>query len=207
MSLVSSCSILLLFPILTNLHLVTLLIITHVAPAAPLAVGCVCVCVCVCAGDSLTRRGIFDSILAGCIPVLLLMFADTHTLPQYSWHLTPADMHDIAVVINVTDSSPIPRPSGSGRGGGGGGGEYSGVNYFAHLQSISEEVVRFKQRRMADVALRLQYSLDPPRTPRSSSSRSSSSPINGSTWKPPFKDAVEIIIDAMFNRVNALTTA
>lgn len=37
------------------------------------------------AGDSWTRKGIFDSLLAGCIPVV---FSRNQVVFQYLWHLT-----------------------------------------------------------------------------------------------------------------------
>ena len=97
------------------------------------------------------------------------MFADAHTLRQYSWHLTEADIADISVVINITDGN--------------------NYNFFEILQNISKDTVAFKQRRLSEVALQLQYSVDPLKLSPSSS------------WKPPFKDAVEIIIDKLFAKV------
>ncbi|KAH6556060.1 hypothetical protein KP509_1Z207600 [Ceratopteris richardii] len=50
-------------------------------------------------GDSATRKGLFDSIIAGCIPVL---FANETAYLQYQWHLPP-DPASYSVYIPETD--------------------------------------------------------------------------------------------------------
>lgn len=51
-------------------------------------------------GDSPTRKGIFDSLLCGCIPVL---FAPNQTRDQYLWHL-PGDSNRYR---SLTNDSPV----------------------------------------------------------------------------------------------------
>ncbi|OWM88393.1 probable xyloglucan galactosyltransferase GT19 [Punica granatum] len=51
-------------------------------------------------GDTPTRRSTFDSILAGCIPVV---FEDQSAKSQYSWHLPEEDFGEFSVFIPKED--------------------------------------------------------------------------------------------------------
>lgn len=46
-------------------------------------------------GDSLTRKSLFDSLLAGCIPVIF----DLRSLSQYHWHIPATLLDQVAVYI------------------------------------------------------------------------------------------------------------
>lgn len=47
-------------------------------------------------GDTPTRRSTFDSILAGCIPVL---FEDQSAKSQYTWHLPEEEFGEFSIFI------------------------------------------------------------------------------------------------------------
>jgi hypothetical protein len=56
-------------------------------------------------GDSLTRRSVFDSILAGCIPVF---FNQGSAYKQYVWHL-PKNSDEYSVYIPVKELRTVGR--------------------------------------------------------------------------------------------------
>jgi hypothetical protein len=49
-------------------------------------------------GDSVTRKSIFDALVAGCIPVLF----SRASLSQYAWHVSPEQMERISVYIPMS---------------------------------------------------------------------------------------------------------
>lgn len=49
-------------------------------------------------GDSVTRKSIFDSLVAGCVPVLF----SKASLSQYSWHFTSRDVSPAILFLTAT---------------------------------------------------------------------------------------------------------
>lgn len=89
-------------------------------------------------GDTLTRKGLFDSLLAGCIPVIF----DEGSLAMYPWYFK--DTNDVSIFIPV-QLALMP----------------SWYNVLDYLESIDPAVVRKKQDAIKRIAFSLQYSEDP----------------------------------------------
>jgi hypothetical protein len=90
-------------------------------------------------GDSLTRKSLFDSFAAGCIPVI---FAKA-TISQYLWHIPSADIDKVTVYIpaqQIIDRS---------------------VNYLTVLRNISDDQIWEMQQHIERLAPQLQYSVIP----------------------------------------------
>lgn len=90
-------------------------------------------------GDSLTRKSLFDSLVAGCIPVV---FARA-TITQYLWHIPAEEVERISVYIPAQEVIDQTR------------------SFLDVLRNISDERVLEMQRRIARLAPQLQYSLVP----------------------------------------------
>jgi len=102
-------------------------------------------------GDTPTRKGLFDSLLAGCIPVIF----DEASLSMYRWHIP--NPHELSVYMPVQlDKMPAVF--------GGPTGEFNILDYLA---SMSPDKIRRKQEAIRRIAFSLQYSQDP--TSKSSS--------------------------------------
>lgn len=127
------------------------------------------------AGDSVTRKSIFDSYTLGCIPVV---FARA-TLSQYFWHLSEEEMRESTVHIPKLDVI-------DGK-----------VNFMKVLEDIPPEVIRQKQEAVAKAAVKLQYSVVPEAftPPRGAGN----DPSKRMLWKPPVHDATDVIIDRMLD--------
>ena len=91
------------------------------------------------AGDSVTRKSIFDSLVAGCIPVLF----SRASLSQYSWHVSDEDVDRVSVYIPM---------SGILNGS---------LNFITVLKSITIDDIQRKQKRIAELAPTLQYAVVP----------------------------------------------
>jgi len=136
-------------------------------------------------GDTVTRKGVFDALIAGCIPVI---FAKATLRLYVPWFLSQEDMDDISVYI---DLQAILRRE---------------VNFLDVLKALTEEDIHRKQAAIERVAPRLQYSIVP-RAIREqvNSSRSSGGAHHAprfekqQTYDPPFEDAVSIIIQRITN--------
>lgn len=158
-------------------------------------------------GDSVTRKSLFDALVAGCVPVI---FARA-SLSQYSWFLSAKEVADVAVYISkssILDGS---------------------VNFLDVLNGISDADLLAKQRVMETVAPRLQYSVVPKRMvhaattayirdicPDSPTCQSLNQTSNDNVfllasgnnrvlepyveWEPPFEDATSIIIQRILDR-------
>ena len=75
------------------------------------------------AGDSITRKSIFDALVAGCVPVIF----SRATISQYSWHVSDKDIEDISVYIPMNDINE------------------GGANFIEVLKSISPDQLLKKQ--------------------------------------------------------------
>lgn len=129
------------------------------------------------AGDTETRKGIFDSLLLGCIPVL---FSPDLLYKVYSWHFTLEESRNISVYIPANDVIS------------------NVTNVVDFLANISDSEISIKQAAIERIAPRLQYSMPPTSLP-------SPPPFNASglveSWSPPFRDAVDVILDRLGERV------
>lgn len=88
-------------------------------------------------GDTPTRKGLFDSLVAGCIPVI---FADT-SLSLYKWHVP--NWQDVSVLVPW---EKLLEP---------------GFNLIDHLKQIPQAEVQRKQDAIWKLAYSLQYSSKP----------------------------------------------
>eukprot|EP01038_Epipyxis_sp_PR26KG_P012142 gene12142-16256_t len=120
-------------------------------------------------GDSITRKSLFDSLVAGCIPVLF----SRASLSQYSWHLSEEDINNVAVYIPMKIINE------------------QNENFLKILSAISPEEILKKQKAIAVIAPRLQYSIVPSHIGNGT---------DGKIWKSPFKDAGEVIIEKILDK-------
>ena len=88
-------------------------------------------------GDSLTRKSLFDSLLAGCIPVIFIRAS----LSQYSWFLSKEEVDAVSVYISMKEMLT------------------DKVNFMERLSSISDDEILSKQSEIARIAPRLQYAV------------------------------------------------
>jgi hypothetical protein len=129
-------------------------------------------------GDMEMRKGMFDSMLLGCIPVLFL----PHILERkYPWYFTHQTEADVSVNVKLSTIS----------------------NIVTHLAAIPPEVIEQKQHALADLAASLSYSLPPysaiPTTPAAVTAAT----VVRRSWSPPFRDATDVMLAALFRRVRA----
>lgn len=168
-------------------------------------------------GDSLTRKSLFDSFLAGCIPVV---FAKA-TITQYLWHIPPEVVDQVSVYIPA-------QPVIDGQ-----------VNFLDVLRNISRSQIAAMQKKIEELAPSLQYSVVPPgyganeeearrfylldrrgvtnfigkgkgggkREKRPAVNKVSNEGdevsgfvYRGKTWSPPLRDAVDVIVERVLNR-------
>lgn len=149
-------------------------------------------------GDSLTRKSLFDSITTGCIPVINARA----TITQYLWHIPPEEVDMVSVFIARESISD------------------HGVNFLSVLRSISPQTVRKMQLKLQEIAPRIQYSVVPegygpeytqewrnrPEAAKMDALGRKHSPwlsqvaYKGPTWRPPFPDAMDLIIERLLNR-------
>jgi len=87
-------------------------------------------------GDTPTRKGIFDSLLAGCIPIVF----DAVTMQGYQWHLK--DWKNVVVNYQLQVG-----PS-----------QANLVDVMLNFEVEHHESIQFMQRKIADAAYSLQYS-------------------------------------------------
>ena len=92
-------------------------------------------------GDSLTRKSLFDALVAGCVPVIF----SRASLTQYKWFLSRQDVDEVAVYI--------PMKTINNDGG----------NFIAILKAIPAEELARKQAAVRKIAPSLQYSIVPDR--------------------------------------------
>jgi hypothetical protein len=122
-------------------------------------------------GDSITRKGIFDSLIAGCIPVLF----SQASLSQYMWHVSEDNLEKVSIYIPLKDMLQ------------------KGLNFMETLKKITPDEIKKKQDAIMKLAPSLQYSIVPP-------SYGNGSDPNGKKWEPPFIDAQEVIIRRILDR-------
>ena len=135
-------------------------------------------------GDSVTRKSLFDSLVAGCIPVL---FAKA-SLQQYVWFLSPEEVDAATIYIPLQQVL-----QGS-------------VDFMQVLRDISAEDIQRKQQVIAKLAPRLQYSVVPERIYQQEQQlqqgqgegREGQGPVVVA-WEPPFEDASSIIIQRLLH--------
>jgi len=88
-------------------------------------------------GDTPTRKGLFDSMLAGCIPVIF----DEASLSTYRWYIK--DVHEVSVFIPPLETMPP---------------DFNVVDYLTRLRP---DEIRSKQDALRQIAFSLQYSEGP----------------------------------------------
>mmetsp|Transcript_27904 Transcript_27904/g.39638 ORF Transcript_27904/g.39638 Transcript_27904/m.39638 type:complete len:350 (-) Transcript_27904:1226-2275(-) len=144
-------------------------------------------------GDTVTRKSLFDSLLAGCVPVI---FAKA-SLTQYNWHLSTQDIEDIAVYIPRADILE------------------QKVKFLDVLKAISPQELHRKQLAIEKIAPRLQFSVTPTaiqndkqakkiekkkKRKRMNGLESVHKAVSLAVWDSPVFDAVDIIIEHILNR-------
>ena len=134
-------------------------------------------------GDTKTRRGMFDAILCGCIPVLF-DYPDSpdpaNPMEQYHWHFNSEEIQHGFVYFNEKDRA-----------------------YMKQLAKISEDEIKRKIGVLRRLAFRIQYSV-----PKGASDRELPGVRNvmdaWSTSPALGDDAVSVILNKMFERTQKL---
>ena len=127
-------------------------------------------------GDMEMRKGVFDSMLLGCIPVLFLPDILSR---KYPWYFTPEIEKAVSVNVKLSKIS----------------------NVVTYLESLPVEVVMRKRRALSEFAGSLSYSI-PPISMHNYVGVGKKGRLDGrATWEPPFRDAVDVMLDAMFTRM------
>lgn len=169
-------------------------------------------------GDSLTRKSLFDSLVAGCIPVI---FAKA-TVTQYLWHIPPEVVEQVTIYIPAQELID------------------EKISFLNILQNISSSQILQMQQKIEELAPTLQYSIVPdgygateeealryyqlsrfgyrsavvanPKKRQKASSTAVAVPpdlyplpdadykYKGKHWNPPFRDAVDVIMERILNR-------
>lgn len=137
-------------------------------------------------GDSLTRKSLFDSLLAGCIPVIFC----SATASQYTWHLPQWDNLTVSVVVYISRQEVV-----------------EGLNFLHVLGNLSDDYIRSMQRRIRLLAPSLQYSIVPqgygpefsPTWPSKGKNIGRKGPYRGDVFRPPVRDAVDVIVDKILD--------
>ena len=127
------------------------------------------------AGDSLTRKSVFDSYTTGCIPVI---FARA-TLSQYFWHISESEIDESTVYIPKLDVLK------------------KNVDFMKILESIPKKEIVKKQQAIARLAPRLQYSVVPEKY--RAAKNAGNDPKQFKTWAPPYRDATDVVIEKLIN--------
>lgn len=135
-------------------------------------------------GDTVTRKSLFDALIAGCVPVI---FAKA-TITQYSWYFTMQEIEDISIYISIPSIL------------------VQGTNFISILSAIPKETLLLKQRAIEKLAPRLQYSVIPAQISQQinistiGNSKYSDDPVI--LWEPPYYDAVNVVIDKILDHQN-----
>jgi hypothetical protein len=148
-------------------------------------------------GDSLTRKSLFDSLLAGCIPVVF----SSATASQYVWHLPASVLRKVVIYISrewvVGEAGGVGVGEGGERKGDGESGEGSGkstrgraMEVLRLLAAIPDEEVRERQKWIERLAPSLQYSIVPSAVLQRGEGE-------GRDWSPPQRDAVDVIVERL----------
>ena len=90
-------------------------------------------------GDSITRKSIFDSLVAGCIPVLF----SRASISQYMWHVPESQIDSISIYIPLADIVN------------------DGKNFIDVLKSVPADTVKSLQANIRRIAPTLQYAIVP----------------------------------------------
>lgn len=136
-------------------------------------------------GDSPTRKGLFDSILAGCIPVVF----DPYTLhDQYHWYIGTA-RQNISVYIPIQDIlGTFTASTKRNKNNKLLLDEETSItkDFMEFLMDIPENEVQKMQETIERIGWSLQYSIPP-------------FFLGGNeVWSPPLPDAVDVMLDKLF---------
>jgi len=142
------------------------------------------------AGDAETRKGIFDSLLLGCIPVV---FSPQVLHRVYGWHFSLEEARLVSVYLAKEEVVK------------------NEVNVIEYLRNITAEEILMRQRAIERIAFSIQYSVPPSLPPSpgpvfspslSLSPSSSSASSVPHVWSPPHKDAVDVILDTLERKIS-----
>jgi hypothetical protein len=146
---------------------------------------------CLCPpGDDPARKALFDILLSGCIPVI---FHPSTLHNQYPFHLTEQMARDISIYIpgkqllkNKFGKNILAGSSPS----------TSSIQIIELLNSIPYSVIVKKQEAIESIAPQLQYSIPPLEMLQDRNDER--------VWDPPFRDAVDVMIDGFIQRAEKL---
>lgn len=147
-------------------------IITTIMMAYAQSIFCLCP-----PGDDPSRRALIDMLISGCIPVLFTPV--TLHNGQYPWHIGETKAAQISVLI---PAALFHRKLDNLKNG-----------MMAYLESISLVDIAQKQKLISELAPTLQYSMPP--------TQFLADIADETPWDPPFRDAMDVTIDGMYDRV------
>lgn len=127
-------------------------------------------------GDDPSRKGVMDSLLCGCIPVT---FHPDTLMAALPLHLSESEAREISVYIPEYMAQNV-----------------SSFNIVSFIESIPLSVIAKKQKKIASLGFRLQYSVPPLAYLQNRSDET--------LWDPPFPDAVDLMLDGMIALTNEL---
>lgn len=151
-------------------------------------------------GDSPTRKGLFDSLLAGCIPVV---FNPLTLHEQYPWHIGKLVVEDIAIYIPseiITGPIRVIRKNrkrhvvpDTNRVA-----STESLNFMNYLLNLSEAKVNLMQKRIENISWSLQYSRPPVLGTLKEDELLSMNKLHNHIWIPAYPDSVDVMLDKMF---------
>jgi len=146
-------------------------VITSIMAAYAQSIFCLCP-----PGDDPSRRALIDMLLSGCIPVMFTPVSFHNG--QYPWHIGEETAARISVLI---PAAVFLRRLDNVHAG-----------MVPYLESIPPADVAQRQKLIAELAPTLQYSMPP--------TQLLTDIADETPWDPPFRDAVDITIDGVFDR-------
>ena len=149
--------------------------VDHIIAAYEKSIYCLCP-----PGDTPIRRALFDAFLAGCIPVLFRNRQTPFPIDQYNWHLSTKEIAESFVFLDASNKT------------------LALSNFIDELVvGYSPADVKRRQKAISSVARKMQYSMPPDVRNTGFPNITEILP----TWDPPFSDAVDVLLEKMFSKV------
>ena len=125
-------------------------------------------------GDIVSRKAIFDMLLAGCIPVIF----DNRQIDIYKWHINPIIAKDIVVRVDINTINSNNRKQNS----------LSMSGIINYLSQIPRTSIIYTRKLIKLISWNMQYSIVPIGRVYDIKNNKLS------YWSPPQPDAVDVII-------------
>ena len=103
-----------------------------------------------------------------------------NVMSQYNWHLNESDLINAFVFLPIIGSERQPHIG----------------DFVQHLADFSDAEILRRQEYISKIAFKIQYSMPPDATSRDIPGTNVTLP----PWSPPFPDAVDVILENMFDK-------